>query len=382
MVDGKYWGGVYNVSYMKKNGIQIDTRTFVRFWLVVIGFAVAALAIYSAMSALIIIGAAMFLALALNPPVNKLASMLPSKNKEKSRVLGTALAFVTVVAALGAFIFLVVPPVIEQSAKLASNIPAIVQGATEQYKGLGEFINHYGLQPQVDSMLDSIRESSSAIASNIGANLISSISSIFSLVSAIILTLVLAFFMLIEGPTWLGYLWRSYADKEKMRYHRSVLHRMYTVVTGYVTGQLTVSSIAGVVAGLTVLVLSLMFEVPANFVLPTMAIVFLLSLIPMFGAMISAVLISVILAFSDLSAALIFLAFFIIYQQVEANYISPKIQSKRIELTPLLILVSVTIGLYLFGIAGGIISIPIAGCLKILLEEYLAHRQGETAAKA
>lgn len=352
-----------------KNGIQIDTKTFVRFWLVVIGFAVAALAIYSAMTAVIIIGSAMFLALALNPPVNKLASLLPGK----SRVLGTALAFVTVVLALGAFIFLVIPPIIEQTAKVAQGIPAIVNGATEQYKGLGEFIDHNNLQPQVDSLLASIQESSSSVASNIGANIISSIGSFFSVLSAVILTLVLAFFMLIEGPAWLNWLWQSYSDKAKMEYHRSVLRRMYSVVTGYVTGQLTVSSIAGVVAGLTVFILSLLFNIPTNFALPAAAIVFLLSLIPMFGAMISALLVGLILSFSDLSAALIFIAFFIIYQQVEANYISPKIQSKRIELTPLLILVSVTIGLYLFGIAGGIISIPIAGCVKILIEEYLNH---------
>ena len=59
--------------------IDIDTRTFVRFWLVVIGFALALLAIYSARTALIIIGVALFLALALNAPVSKIAGHLPGK---------------------------------------------------------------------------------------------------------------------------------------------------------------------------------------------------------------------------------------------------------------------------------------------------------------
>jgi predicted PurR-regulated permease PerM len=60
---------------------------------------------------------------------------------------------------------------------------------------------------------------------------------------------------------------------------------------------------------------------------------------------------------------------------VENNFISPTIQSKRIELSPLAVLVAVTIGLYVFGVAGGIISIPIAGCLKVLVEDYLERNR-------
>ena len=72
-----------------------------------------------------------------------------------------------------------------------------------------------------------------------------------------------------------------------------------------------------------------------------------------------------------------------IYQQVENNVISPAVQSRTISLSPLAILVAVTIGIYVFGIAGGIISIPIAGCIKILIEEYLknAHKEREENAK-
>jgi len=157
---------------------------------------------------------------------------------------------------------------------------------------------------------------------------------------------------------------------------------MYSVVTGYVTGQLSVSAIAGTVAGLVVFVLSFIFNVPANFALPTAAIVFVLSLIPMFGAMIGAILVSLVLVFNDPTAALAFLVFFIIYQQVEANFISPKIQSKRIDLSALAILGSVTIGIYLFGIAGGIISIPIAGSVKILTEEYFKRAKRNRAKSA
>jgi len=358
--------------------IEIDTRTFVRFWLVVIGFAVVAIAIYSARTALIILGAAFFLALALSPPVNRLARILPGK----SRVGGTALAYVAVIAILGAFVFLVVPPIAQQTAKVAETIPSLVTTATEQYKGLDSFINHYQLRPQVDSAVASIKNSATSIAQTVGTNLVSAIGSFFFTVTATILTLVLAFLMLIEGPTWMKRLWGVYNDAERMEYHREIVQRMYSVVTGYVTGQLSVSAIAGTVAGLTVFVLSLIFNVPTNFAIPTAAIVFILSLIPMFGAMIGAVLVSLVLVFNDPTAALIFILFFIVYQQVEANYISPKIQSKRIDLSALAILSAVTIGIYLFGIAGGIISIPIAGCIEILTEEYFKRAKRNRAKSA
>jgi predicted PurR-regulated permease PerM len=349
--------------------IEIDTRTFVRFWLVVIGFALAALVIYSARTALIIIGISLFLAIALSPPVNRLARILPSK----SRALGTALAYIAVLAALGVIIFLVVPPIVEQMVKFAQNVPVLVDTATRQYAGANELINHYHLQPEVNKVLTSIKDGAARFASGIGSVLITGIGSVFFTVVTTILVLVLTFLMLVEGPVWLNRLWSIYNDRDRMEYHRKLVHRMYKVVTSYVVGQLSVSAIAGSVAGIAVFVLSLIFNIPTNLTIPAATIIFTLSLIPLFGAMIGAVLVSVVLALNDVTAAIVFLVFFILYQQLEANFISPKIQSKRIDLSALAILIAVTTGVYVFGIAGGIISIPIAGCIGVLTEDYFAR---------
>jgi predicted PurR-regulated permease PerM len=365
IIASRAFKNVYNSGMKVK--IEIDTRTLVRFWLVVIGLAVVSFVIYSAWTALVILTTAFFLSLVLNPPVSRIARQFPSN----SRVLGTALSYVAVIIILGAFIFLVVPPIVQQTAKVAETIPSLVNGATSQYQGLNDFIDHYQLRPQVDSALNSIEDSASSVAKSVGTNLLSGIGSFFSTLTALILILVLAFLMLVEGPVWMNRIWSVYNDQERMEHHRGIVQRMYGVVTGYVTGQLTVSAIDGAISALAVFVLSLMFSVPANFAIATAAIMFVFSLIPMFGATIGALIVALVLAFNDWTAALIFIVFVILYQQVEANYVSPKIQSRRIELSPLAILASVTIGLYLFGIAGGIISIPIAGCIKILVEEYL-----------
>ena len=358
--------------------IEIDTRTFVRFWLVVIGFALATLAIYSARTALIIIGIALFLALALSPIVNRLARILPNK---KSRVLGTAIAYLAVVLALVAIVVLVVPPIVGQTAKFMQNIPGLIDSATQQYAGVNNFVEHYGLQTQFDKAIVSIKNTSVQLATGLGTNIVTGIGSVFSMVTALILVFVLTFLMLVEGPAWLNRLWSLYNNKSRMLHHRKVLTNAYNVVTNYITGQLSVAAIAGVVAGVVVLILSLVFGIPINLVIPVVAIIFVSSLIPMFGAIIGATIIIAVLLLNNFSAAVAFLIFFVVYQQVESNFISPKIQSKRINLSALVILVAVTIGVYLFGILGGIISVPIAGCIKILIDDYLEQNQDNKTVK-
>ncbi len=351
--------------------IEIDTRTFVRFWLVVIGFAFAILAIYSARTALILLGVAFFLALALNAPVSLLARHLPGR----SRVGGTAIAYVLVIAILGVFAFLVVPPIVQQTVKFVENIPTLISTASTQWHGLSELIARYHLQPQVDTALHTLQANTTGWAAGLGQNLISGLGSVAFLVTSSILVLILSFLMLIEGPMWLQRLWGVYNDEERMEHHRAMVHKMYNVVTGYVTGQITVAAIDGVLSGLAVFVLSLFFSVPANLALPTVAIAFTLALIPMFGPLIGCALIAALLGFNDYRAAIIYIVFFIIYQQIETNFVSPFVQSRRLELSALTVLSSVVIGVALFGLAGAIISIPIAGCLKVLLEDYLTRAQ-------
>lgn len=355
-----------------KTKIEIDTRTFVRFWLVVFGMGLAIFLLYTAQTALFILFISLFLALALNSPVSLIAKKLPGK----SRVGATAIAYVAVVALIGAIIFLVVPQIVQQTAKFIENVPTIVNNATEQWSGLRDFVAYYNLQPQVDSAFESIKSTAASWAGNVGQNIVDGIGSIFGFIAALILVLVLTFLMLIEGPEWMKRIWRLYKDRTRMEKHRRVLNRMYNVVNGYVTGQLTVSAIGATFAGLMVFVLSLIFpEVPSGLAMTTAAITFLLSLVPMFGATIGGVIIAILLALNNVPAAIIYAVFFVVYQQVENNFISPHIQAKRIDLSALMVLASVTIGLYMFGILGGIIAIPIAGSIRILVEEFLEHRR-------
>lgn len=349
--------------------IQIDTQTFVRFWLVVIGFIFAIYLTYLARTALIITGGAFFLALALSVPVGAIADKIPGR----SRVGATALAFVALVVALAAFMILVVPPVVQQTAKIVETLPQMVESLSQQRTSIGEFVERYNLQSQVDGVVASVQENTNRWAANIGSGVVTGVGSIISVAVAGFIMLVMTFFMLVEGPEWKRRVWKLYRDKTKMERHRSIVDRMHQVVTGYVLGQLSVAGIGAIASGLIVFTLSLFTEVPANLAIPSIAIAFVLALIPMFGSTIAGVLIALLLVFNSVAAAVIFIIAYVIYQQIENNIISPAIQSRYLSLSPLAVLVAVTIGIYLFGLAGGIISIPIAGAIKVLFEDYLEY---------
>ena len=352
--------------------IEIDTKTFVRFWLVVIGFGLAGLMIYSARDALMVLGTALFLALALNAPVRKLASWLPGK----SRLGGTALAFMLLIIILTSVIWFVVPPLVQQSAKFAETLPGLVNGVNEQWHGLKGFVEQNGLQPQIDSLMNNIRGQASSWAASFGANIIGSIGSLASFLASAFLVLVLTFLMLLEGQEWMERLWRLYRDEQRRDHHKMLVGKIYNVVTGYIVGQLTVSGIGSLCAGAFVFGMSWFIpEIAANLAMPTILLVFLLSLIPMFGATIAGVVVGLMLMLNSVSAGVIYLIYFVIYQQIENNFIAPVIQGKKVELSALAILVAVTVGLYVGGLVGGVVAIPIAGSLKVLMDDYLAHNR-------
>ena len=354
--------------------IEIDTKTFVRFWLVVIGFGLAGLMIYASREALMIIGTALFLALALNYPVKKIAGWLPGK----SRLGGTALAFTSLIVFLIAMVWFVVPPIVQQSAKFAATIPALVDQANEQWHGVGRFIDENGLREQVDTAAENVKQQAAGIATKVGTNILSSFGSLASFIASLFLVIVLAFLMLLEGPEWMRRIWGLYNDQAKMKHHRRLADKVYNVVTGYINGQLTVSGIGSLVAGLFVFGMSFFVtEIDANLAMPTILLTFVLSLIPMFGATLAGGLVTLLLALNSITAAIVYLVFFIIYQQIENNFISPAIQAKKVELSALAVLVAVTVGLYVSGLVGVVVAIPVAGTIKVFLEDYLERAKQE-----
>lgn len=351
--------------------VEIETQTFVRFWLVVIAFTAVISSLYIVRGALVTIGVALFLALALNPPVTALASKLPSK----SRIGATALAYLIVVTIVGGILFLVIPPIAQQTMKFTSTVPSLIDRATSQRPALDDFIDSNNLRNVVDQAVVNVKKQATDASTQLGTLFMSAITGAFGWTVNLIFVLVLGFFMLVEGPSWMSKIWSLYNDPVKRDAHRLSVEKMYRVVTGFVIGQISVATVGATFVFLTIVVMSLFpdLHVPINIALPLAVIVFTLEIIPMVGAPLATIVVGLILMFNSLAAGLLFAIIYVIYQQFENNLIAPHIQSKNVELSVLWILVALLIGTSLFGIIGGLIAIPVAGSLRILLIDYVEY---------
>ena len=134
-------------------------------------------------------------------------------------------------------------------------------------------------------------------------------------------------------------------------------------VSGYMIGNLLISLVAGVTAFICLLALG----VPNPAVLALW--VAFADLIPLVGATIGAI-VAVLAAFlHSTTAGIIAIVFFVVYQQFENGVLQPAVMSRTVKVNPLLVILSVLLGVELFGYVGAILSIPLAGSLQVLLKE-------------
>lgn len=350
---------------------NVSTSTFIRFWLVMVGFLVTLLAIFLAYKAIILISIAAFLAIALNTPVSGIAKRLPSR----SRVSATALAYVLVMGGLLTFLFFAVPIIVDQLAHFVKTLPSIIEEIARQSRWIQDLVVKYGLEQQYDDTLQNLQEQATKAASNAGGSFVSSIGSIVEAFTSTLLVVVMTFLMLVEGPTWIKRLWGLYRNDNRRDHHRKIFNGMYKVITGYINGQVLISAISSICALVVIIILSALFDLPANLAIPIAFILFIAGLIPMFGATIGAIIAALLIGINDVGAALIFLVYYFVYQQIENNFISPTVQSKTVEISALTVIIALTIGITLFGLLGGLISIPIAGCIRVLVNDYLERNK-------
>ena len=74
------------------------------------------------------------------------------------------------------------------------------------------------------------------------------------------------------------------------------------------------------------------------------------------------------------------LIFVIVYQQLENHFLQPVIYGRTVQLSPLVVLVSVLVGAELAGVLGALAAIPVAGSIQVLIRDLLAQRRRAAAA--
>jgi len=341
---------------------NITNRTVIRVLALVIVAVVAMAALRQASHAIVLIFTGFFLALALNGPVHWLAIRLPGKRKG-SRAAATAISFMIVIIFLAGFLALVVPPLVRQSSNFISAAPQLVQDVQDQDSPAGRLVQKYHLQGQINKVSKQL----SSRLDNISGTAVNSVVKLGSSIFSVLTILVLTFMMLVEGPRWMRFFRDLIPDEHHARADRLALD-MYKVVKGYVNGQVVLAFIASCMLLPALIILHISY--PAALVV----VVFICGLIPLIGHTIGAVIVTSVALFHSPIAAVSVLAYYILYQQIENYIIQPRIQANSTNMSPLLVFTAVIIGVNFGGLFGGLVAIPVMGCIRIALLDYLQRR--------
>lgn len=343
--------------------VNITNRTFFRLALLTIVTLILIFAVQKASHSLLLIFIAFFLALALNGPVHWISVRLPGKRRG-SRALATSLSYLIIVVFFASFIASLTPPLVRETKKFINNAPTLVRDFKSQDSQTGNLIRKYRLEKEVNRFSNQLGDR----LKNIGGAAFSSVQKIGTSVFSILTILVLTFMMLVEGPRWLEFIRDVIPDHHHRRTDRLMLE-MYKVVKGFVNGQVLLAAIAAFAITPALLLLHVSYP------LALMLIIFICGLIPMVGHTIGAIIVTTVALFESTSAAIIILAYYILYQQLENILIQPRIQANSTNMSPLLVFMSVVVGVSFGGLFGGLVALPVAGCLRILILEYLKDQK-------
>lgn len=352
---------------LKKNELEvtISNRTIVR----VIAFGIATYAGFrffdNIRHPLTLIFVSFFLAMALNPAV----SFVTRKLKSKSRVRGTAVAYLAVITVLIAFFSLIIPPLVNQSSQFVRDVPDKIKNLENQDSAVGRLVRRYDLSEQLNKLAN---EWSDNISDTDGP-VLTTANKILTGFIAFITVLVLTFMMLIEGPLWVSKFIGT-LPKHRQQHAKTLMTRMYGLVTSFVNAQVLIALIAAGFALVALTIASSVFNVSVN-PIALAGLVALFGIIPTIGNIIAAIVVALACLFSSVPLAITMLVYFVIYQQIENVTIQPYMQSRKNDLSPLLVFIAALLGIGFGGILGGFVAIPAAGCLKILIEDYLDDRR-------
>ncbi len=347
------------------------------------------------------------LAYLLDPLVNWLA------RRGITRAWGIVIVFVAVLGVVAGVMAAVIPQMVKESNKLISKIPAYTAQAQQR---LSEWVeraekaatttqpnqttnappNQAGAQtnspasansgtnsvsPEVSSNMKQIHSKLMASASDwvgklfstVGAWLLAQLAKATALIDvliALILIPLFTYYFLSEKP-WIKTHWTNYLPIRDSRLKNEMVF-ILSSINGYMVaffrGQVLVSICSGVLYTIGFLAVGLDYA----FLLGFFCMIF--TMIPFLGSIINCIVALVLTAmqFGDWSHPLMIVVVFSLVVSLENFFYSPRIMGHRVNLHPAIVIVAVMIGITLLGgVLGGVLSIPLAAALRVILFRYL-----------
>ena len=338
----------------------VRPRTVLQVLAIVVLVGLALLLVYQAWRVLTWILIAGVLAAALNPAVEAFERRGLRRGWAASVVFGLALFAFTVIG------YLVIPSLVSQVTNFVNAVPGFIDDVTAGRGPLGFLQDRYQI---VDRIRAAIEKQGVGGVLGLSQPALDAVRSVVTAVAGVVTIIFLTFFMLLEGPRTIAMLLGLLPEEARPRFER-VGRDIYRSISGYVTGNLAISVVAGTLATVV------LFAVGSDYAIALGLVVAVLDLVPLAGATIAAVIASTVVALeTDWVRTLIVIAFFIAYQQFENQILQPLVYGRTVQLSPLVVLCAVLIGAQLAGIFGALIAIPVAGSLLAIAREALAYRR-------
>lgn len=278
---------------------------------------------------------------------------------------GSTLAgFIAILVLAG---FLIAPPMVSEFSTLGDTLK---DGTTEIEDWLVEDSSFDVDRKDIQDFKDDVEERGRETLENSTDTIARGARLVIEIVVGFVLALVLTFFGLKDGRRFHDWL-IGLAPRDHRIVTEKVGRSAWATLGGYIRGAALLGGLEGAIIG------AAMALVGAHLVVPVALLTFAAAFVPLVGATVAGVIaVLVTLASAGLTPALIVAVVAILVQQFDNELLAPWIYGKALDLHPAVILLSIAAGTALFGIAGALLAVPVAGIVINGVAAVKAHRAG------
>jgi predicted PurR-regulated permease PerM len=315
-------------------------------------------ALLQARSVLVLIAVALFLAIGLSPIVEWLIA------RGMRRGIAIGIVFLGVIAAFVGFGFAVLPPVIEQSNAFVKALPDYLADLRRN-PTIRQFDQDYGVIDRAQTYVTSGDLGQRMFGGIVGVGRVV-LNAVFSALSLLIMTL----YFLAALPSMKRQAYRLVPASRRERVtllSDEVINR----IGGFISGALTVAFVAGFTSYVFLLIIGLPYA------LALALFVALLDLVPLIGATIAAVVVSLLGFTESVVVGISCVVFYIAYQQFENYVVYPRVMRRAVDVPAPVTVVAVLLGGALLGVVGALLAIPVAAAVLLVLRQVAIPRMDQ-----
>jgi predicted PurR-regulated permease PerM len=351
---------VQEIQDFGKKGAPLNTQHPFYFGFLAASGALVAIALLralqSASQVFVLIIIALFLAMGLNPTVEALQS------RKLSRSVAVSLVVFMAIAIIALFALVVIPPVASQGNDLLESAPQLLDSLRNNAT-INQLNNDYGFIDSLEKKFEEWISDGKIVTGAFGGVLgvgRTVLSGAFSALTVLVLTL----YFLISLPSVTKIFYRLAPASRRARVS-SIGDAIISRVGSFVGSQVLIAALAA----LFVFALALGIELPYAAAL-AMVILFV-ALIPLIGHFLGASIVVLVALTQSPGKALLALILYTAYVQIENFIITPRIMKRSLAIPGLVTIVAALLGTSLLGLVGGVLAVPIAAAILLIMDEVV-----------